>query len=94
MKNHEQRQAMIADQCSRLEKLLASVAELGTPVSPHLQDVGSIKRKTKQALSEDKLKEIEHELTGLFGRLKSIAAADGDAIISARRYALFLNGSR
>jgi len=90
---NEQRRALIEDRCARLEKLLASVAKLGTHVSPHQQDVGALERKVKQALSEGTLTEIADELTGLFGRLKSTPAADGEAIISPRRYDLFLSGS-
>ena len=81
----EQKRALIKDQCARLEKLLASVAKVGTPVSPYLQGVGAIKRKATLELSHVKLAALDDELAMLFSELKSVLAADGEAIISPRR---------
>lgn len=87
----EQKRALIRDRCARIEKLLASVAKIGTPVSPYLQDVGAIKRKATQELSHNKLGELDDKLVTLFSELKSVPAADGEAIISPRRYELFFS---
>jgi len=94
MKSTEQKRALIEDQCARLDKLLAQVAKIGTPVHSHLQDVGAIKRGAKRAASEEQLTDIDDRLTKLFALLKSTPAADGEAIINPERFNLFLNGSR
>ncbi|HEX8881129.1 MAG TPA: hypothetical protein VF749_13910, partial [Candidatus Acidoferrum sp.] len=62
----EHKRALIKDRCARIEKLLTSVAKIGTPVSPYLQDVGAIKRKATQELSDIKLVELDDELVTLF----------------------------
>ena len=64
---------------------------MGTPVSPYLQDVGAIKRKATQELSHIKLAELDDKLVTLFSELKSVPAADREAIISPRRYELFFS---
>ena len=87
----EQKRALIKDRCARIEKLLASVAKIGTPVSPYLQDVGAIKRRATQELSHVKLEELDAKLATLFSELKSVPAVDGEAIISPRRYELFFS---
>ena len=87
----EQKRASIKDRCVRLEKLLASVAKIGTPVSPYLQDVGAIKRNATQELAHVKLAELDYKLAMLCLELKSVRAADGETIISPRRYELFFS---
>ena len=89
----EQKRALmrVKDRCARIEKLLASVAKIGTQVSPYLHDVGAIKRKATQELSHIKLAELDDQLAMLLSELKSVPAADGEVIISPRRYELFFS---
>ena len=87
----EHKRALIKDRCARIEKLLASVAKIGTPVIPYLHDVGAIKRKATQELSHIKLAELDDQLAMLLSQLKSVPAPDGEAIISPRRYELFFS---
>ena len=87
----ERKMDSIKDRCARIEKVLASVAKTGTPVIPYLHDVGAIKRRATQELSYIKLVELDDQLAMLFSQLKSVPAADGEAIISPRRYELFFS---
>jgi len=85
---HSEKRDAIRDSCLGLRALLSSLPQTSTLA--HLQDVGRIQANC-QSIPDESIQQVEDELVGLFERLRTLEADDGDKILSPLRYEKFLS---